>query len=117
MEFQSLPGGDKAVVDVEKLRDYCLSPAHRDGKHKARVFASVLGFTARDAEWCATGSWKPLPPGPPCVRRTLSLETYVLEFLVNTGRGSALVRSGWIVRTRETFPRLTTCYVKRSKRP
>ncbi|MBI2877292.1 MAG: hypothetical protein HYY20_10455, partial [Candidatus Tectomicrobia bacterium] len=32
-----------------KLRDYCLNPAHDEGKHKARVFVAV-GVTAADAE-------------------------------------------------------------------
>ena len=41
-----LPNGGRAVVDIAKLRDYCLSPDHPRGKHKARVFAAVLGLTA-----------------------------------------------------------------------
>jgi hypothetical protein len=38
------------VVDVPKLRDYCLSDSHPRGRHKARVFRSRLGLTANDAE-------------------------------------------------------------------
>jgi hypothetical protein len=45
-----LPGGERAFVDVVKLREYCLSPVHPRGRHKARVFASVLGLTQADAE-------------------------------------------------------------------
>jgi hypothetical protein len=44
-----LPNPDDAVVDIRKLRDYCLNPAHPRGRNKARVFASVLGLTASDA--------------------------------------------------------------------
>ena len=40
-----LPNPDRAVVDLAKLRDYCLNPQHEEGKHKARVFASALGLT------------------------------------------------------------------------
>jgi len=32
-----LPGGERANVDVAKLRDYCLNPTHPRGRHKARV--------------------------------------------------------------------------------
>jgi len=46
-----LPGGDRAIVDIAKLRDYSLSPAHPRGRHKARLFASVLGLTQEDAEF------------------------------------------------------------------
>jgi len=45
-----LPNGDGAVVDIAKLRDYCLNPNHPRGRHKARVFAAALGLTADDAE-------------------------------------------------------------------
>ena len=45
-----LPNGDRAIVDIAKLRDYCLNPEHPRGKHKARVFAAALGFTVDDAE-------------------------------------------------------------------
>ncbi|HXP87677.1 MAG TPA: hypothetical protein VN841_23290 [Bryobacteraceae bacterium] len=38
-------------VDIAKLRDYCLNPNHEDGKHKARVFASILGLGRSDAEF------------------------------------------------------------------
>ncbi len=45
-----IPNADKAVVDIRKLREYCLSMDHPRGKHKARVFRTVLGLTANDAE-------------------------------------------------------------------
>jgi hypothetical protein len=41
-----LPNGDQAVVDIAKLRDYCLNKDHLRGRHKARVFAAVLGRPA-----------------------------------------------------------------------
>jgi len=37
-----LPGGAGAIVEISKLRDYCLDPHHRRGRHKARVFLSTL---------------------------------------------------------------------------
>ncbi|MEX2304093.1 MAG: DUF6883 domain-containing protein [Bryobacterales bacterium] len=46
-----LPGGERAVVDVEKLRTYCLDRSHLRGRHKARVFAAALAFDQRDAEY------------------------------------------------------------------
>jgi hypothetical protein len=38
-------------VDIAKLREYCLNPAYPRGRHKARVFASILGLTPTDAEF------------------------------------------------------------------
>ena len=45
-----LPGGERAVVDIAKLRDYCLNDLHPRGRHKARVFASALGLTVAEAD-------------------------------------------------------------------
>lgn len=50
-EQMKLPNGERAVVDIEKLRAYCLNPAHARGRHKARIFASKLGLYAADAEY------------------------------------------------------------------
>jgi uncharacterized protein DUF6883 len=108
-----LPSGHRAIVDIRKLRDYCLNPNHEEGKHKARVFASVLGLRAADAEWMRDQLLKAT------VREDASLisstrfgSLYVLDFELKTDVGSATIRSGWIVRHHEDFPRLTTCYLK-----
>jgi uncharacterized protein DUF6883 len=45
-----IPNAARAVVDIRKLRDYCLNPMHDEGQHKARLFATALGITADDAE-------------------------------------------------------------------
>ena len=45
-----LPNGDKAVVELEKLTEYCLNPEHPRGRHKARVFAASLGINVEQAE-------------------------------------------------------------------
>lgn len=45
-----LPHSDHAIIDIAKLRDYCLNPLHPEGKRKARVFATLLSFTPADAE-------------------------------------------------------------------
>lgn len=47
---QRLPGGDRADIPPDKLLSYCLNPEHPSGKHKARVFASVLGITQANSE-------------------------------------------------------------------
>jgi len=45
-----IPNANKAIVDIRKLRDYCLNLEHDDGKHKARLFSSILGMKAQNAE-------------------------------------------------------------------
>lgn len=107
-----LPNAERAFVDMRKLRDYCLSTEHPRGQHKARVFRSVLGWTADHAE---------------DVRRRL-LEAvqredagflgaddygqrYALDFPVQGAGEVTTVRSLWIIRHGEDFPRFTSCYV------
>ncbi len=45
-----LPNAERAIVDIVKLRDYCLNPLHPEGRHKARVFQAALGISRNDAE-------------------------------------------------------------------
>jgi hypothetical protein len=45
-----IPNANNAIVDIRKLRDYCLNLEHNDGKHKARLFSSILGMKAENAE-------------------------------------------------------------------
>jgi hypothetical protein len=107
-----LPNGDRAVVDLAKLTDYCLSPAHPRGRHKARVFALSLGLHAdqahvlRDALLEAARTEEATPSD-----QDEFGHRYVVDFIMKGPTGQARVRSSWIVRTGEDFPRLTSCYV------
>ena len=44
-----LPNGQHCDLGT-KLEDYSLNPLHREGRHKARVFESMLGITQANAE-------------------------------------------------------------------
>ncbi|MEH2398319.1 DUF6883 domain-containing protein [Nostoc sp.] len=45
-----LANGEQAEISIQKLIGYCLNPEHPSGKHKARVFASILGITLENAD-------------------------------------------------------------------
>lgn len=45
-----LPHGDHAVVELDKLTEYCLNSDDPRGKHKARVFLASCGFTIENAD-------------------------------------------------------------------
>ena len=107
-----LPNGDRAIVEIAKLRDYCLDPQHHQGKHKARVFAATLGMTQTDA---------------PALRKELLRaarevdaargesdgygERFTIDFETSRSNRPAVVRSAWIVLRGESAPRLTSCFV------
>ena len=94
-----MPGGDAAIVDPEKLTGYCLNTEHPRGKHKARVFAKVLGYTIehagqlRSALLAAAATGDAAPVGSDRFG-----DRYVLEFEVRGSRGTAVVKSMWILR-------------------
>ncbi|RJO66330.1 MAG: hypothetical protein C4523_12920 [Myxococcales bacterium] len=107
-----LPGGDRAYVDMAKLRDYCLNPHHLRGRHKARAFAERLDLTATRAEvlreallWAAREGEAKAGEEDGFGRR------FVVEFIMEGPAGPVEIRSAWIVRKDEDIPRLTSCYV------
>lgn len=107
-----LPNSHKAVVEIQKLRDYSLNPNHPVGKHKARVFKAALGITVSEAEWLRERAIEAATigdakgPSP-----SVFGDKYVIDLVLEYGEKSAAVRFAWIVEFGKDFPRLTSCYV------
>ena len=107
-----LPGAERAVVDLAKLRDYCLNTQHPRGRHKARVFESVLGLGATEAEVLRRALLQAAVDGQAVPGESDDYgQRYVVDFELRGPRGRAAVRSNWIILTDEDYPRLTSCYV------
>jgi len=107
-----LQNAERAVVDIVKLRDYCLNANRPRGRHKARLFAAALGVTAEDAEelheWLLQGiRHQEATPGVIDVYG----ERYTVDMPVTRLSRQAVVRTAWIVKRGEDFPRLTSCFV------
>ena len=107
-----MPNGDLAVVEISKLRDYCLDPSHPRGRHKARVFLSALGVGRADAN-VLRDALLAAARIQPAVSTGIDEygQRYALDFVFTHGEQTARIRSSWIVRRGETHPRLTTCFV------
>jgi hypothetical protein len=111
-----LPNAENAVVDIAKIRDYSLNPDHREGKHKARVFQSKLGITRDDAEELRQQILEKIldsdaieqQPNPYGRRFTVDVQIVRVEKFVLY---LAVVRTAWIIRNDEDFPRLASCYI------
>jgi hypothetical protein len=108
-----LPNADRAIIDREKTYDYCLNKDHPRGKHKARVFQRTLGLTSENTdeliaiilnsiqnEICSLGE------GDEYGQR------YIVDIAIHRNTEKAVVRTIWIIKTNESQPRLTTCFVK-----
>jgi hypothetical protein len=98
-------------VNIVKLTNYCLNPPHEDGKHKAKVFAAALGLSQNDAEWLRDHLLEIAHEEAILIGESQFGSLYLIDSRLETPRGAAVVRSGWIVRTGENFARLTTCFV------
>jgi len=109
-----LPNGKSAVVDITKLRRYCLNPGHPEGRHKARVFRETLGMGRDDSDALRAALLDAARDRDAFAAEADQYgERYVIDFPLRHSRQEALLRSAWIIRKGENFPRLTTCYVLR----
>ena len=109
-----IPTFREIIIDPAKLRDYCLSPSHPRGRHKARVFRSRLRLGAADTEKLRQALLEAVRRGPQqlVLRKTDHHgRHYVLDFQMSTAAGSATVRSIWIVPVGQEVLRFVTCYV------
>jgi hypothetical protein len=105
-----IPHAGYAVVDIRKLRDYCLNPFHDDGKHKARLFAAI-GITATDAEALRDILLQIVKTQEARLgRRDGYGQRYIVDFPLTWRDKVSVIRSGWIIEHGLETPRLTTCY-------
>jgi hypothetical protein len=106
-----IPNAENAVVDIRKLRDYCLNPDHDEGKHKARLFSSSLDITADNAEELRQILLEVVKTHEARLGRQDEFgQRYTLDFTLEWQDKSATIRSGWIIEQGSDIPRLTTCY-------
>lgn len=106
-----IPNAENAVVDIRKLRDYCLNPEHEQGKHKARLFASSLNITAENAEQLRQILLEVVTTQEARLGRQDEFgQRYTLDFTLEWQDRNATIRSGWIIESDSNLPRLTTCY-------
>lgn len=102
-------------MDIAKLRDYCLNERHPRVRDKARVFATSFGITISEADVMQRALLNAAVSGDAVVGEADDYgQRYVLDFQITGPAGQAIVRSIWIIRHGEDFPRLTSCYVLRA---
>jgi hypothetical protein len=111
-----LPNADRAVIDIEKLRDYSLNPAHPKGKHKARVFLAALGFTASDAERLSKLIREAILVAEATEQQPTDYgRRFIVDFQIKGEEKFVVslqtIRTAWIIRNDEDFARLTSCFI------
>ena len=97
---------------MAKLRDYCLDPIHPRGRHKARAFAARLGLTSARAEELRDALLAAARENDAVAGEHDRFgQRFMVELVMEGPKGPVNVRSAWIIRESEDFPRLTSCYV------
>ena len=102
----------KVTIDIRKLRDYSLNPHHPVGKHKARVFSSLLGIGRDDAQLLK----KKIIENMKDVEIEWAHEDkfgkrFSADLTVNLKNRSFLVRTIWIIKSGSEVPELVSCYI------
>ena len=104
-DSMKLPNGERADLG-SKIEDYVLNSSHWEGRHKARVFESMLGITCsnqqvlREAILAAAVNSEEVEELGDNGHGTV----YVLRFPLTTAHGTAMILTAWIIRMRKTFP-------------
>lgn len=107
-----LPNSERALIDPRKVIDYSLDPEHDEGRHKAHLFESLLGINRQNAEQLLHALEQAAMTGDAVMAKLDKYgQRYVIDFDFTGPGGRATIRSAWIVRRGEDFPRLTTCYI------
>jgi uncharacterized protein DUF6883 len=106
-----LPNWDRATVPDSKIRDYLLSPTHRDGRFKAAFFTR-FGFTRDDWVILADALLQHAREHEIAREESSPFGTrYVIEGPLHSPEGrSPPVRTVWFIETGEDVPRFITAY-------
>lgn len=108
----TLPNGERAVVEIRKLEEYCLHDAHPRGRHKARVFRQAIGIDRRDAPWLRDALLAGLRHAEAIpMDRDAHGQRWRVDIEVSRHERRAVIRKIWITRTGEHTPHFVTCWV------
>lgn len=103
---------EQALIPFEKIEGYSLNPNHAEGQHKAVVFQAALGVGLEEAEELRLALRQAIMTEDAiAIEQNLYGQKYRVDFEMTRLAKRATIRSIWIVRNSEDFPRLVTCYV------
>jgi len=114
--IMKIPNSKHAIVDIGKLKKYCLNTRHRIGRNKARLFASALGVTIDDAEALREILLSAVQEYDAKIGLKDDYgQRYQIDFPMSWNQKQAMVRCTWIIEPDVPNPRLTSCYVLKNK--
>lgn len=102
-----------AEIPRRKIEGYLLDPFHKEGRNKARVFRSALGYEQRDWDHLAKAIAAELPYWPAVIGSSGEWGEKYEVTLPITGKNNRTVEvlTVWIVRPQVDYPSLVTALV------
>lgn len=112
-ENELLPNYDNAEIPDSKISEYALNKNHPTGKDKAIAFADSLGYNIDNKDALIKEVRKGLGTFKGIQKNTTQYGSkYEVVMIVKGANGKkAKVKTGWIIETDRTVPRLTTIFV------
>lgn len=110
----ALPNAEKAIIDPNKLTSYALNPQHPEGGNKAKVFEAALGYNQSNADLLIGKIQQGVTSNPAVMGvKDQFGQRFTVDMPITGPNGNTvMVRTGWILDTGATVPRLATTYVK-----
>ena len=108
-----LPHADKIKREqiVRKLEACSLNINHVRGKHKARLFRSILGITLENKEVFVEALLANVTTSEATLTKSDRYgRHYTIDFRLTTDIGSSMIRTAWIIGDDEQYPALTSTY-------
>jgi hypothetical protein len=115
---KALPNYERAVIPRSKLEGYALDTAHTDGRHKARLFKSILGYEKADWQKLEKIILDELPyhEAIPAGAGQWGEKYFVALPIVGLNGNTAIVETIWIIRPGTDHPSFVTPRTIRRKR-
>lgn len=114
----ALPNYENAVIPRNKPEGYALDPAHKDGRDKARLFKSILGFEKANWQKLEKTILDELPyhEALPAGQGTWGRKYLVALPILGLNGNTAVVETIWIIRPETDYPSFVTPRTIRRKR-
>ena len=107
-----LPNFERALIDRRKFDEYCLNPLHPRGKHKAKVFQVALGIAQEETDELIEEINRGIGINECTVGESDKYgQRYAVDFTWERSGKQVKIRTSWIIKSKEDYPRLTSCYV------
>lgn len=107
-----LPHAQRAIIEISKLRNYCLNPEHPRGRHKAQVFRHALGIDRPDAEHLRDMILDGIQTANAMLLDSDKFgQRWRVDLEISGPKKLAVVRTVWIIHPGADAPRFVTCWV------